>query len=265
MNLHARSVDVVIPVYNGANTISVAIESVIKQKGVSIENIYVINDGSVDNTLDVLTSLAIPNLKVITIKNGGVSNARNLGISLCSSEWIAFLDADDYWLESKLNHQLNLANIHQVDFVCCSVGNPNINDDSVITSNSFFKGNFIATSSVILRKRLAHSLMPVFNTKMTFAEDYDAWFRILSIARGYFCSEKFIHYEISATPHYKLNKVFLNILRLAIGGLGFIFGSNLPASKKLCLSFVLISGVLWSFLGILRRFLLARWFIKYEK
>lgn len=255
-----KSVDVVMPVYNGANTISVAIESVLRQKSVLINNIFIINDGSTDSTLEVLSYLAIPNLKVINIKNAGVSNARNIGINLCSAEWIAFLDADDYWYESKLHHQLNLADIHQVDFVCCSVGNDCANDNLIITSDSLFKGNFIATSSVIIKKELAQDMMPLFNKKMTFAEDYDAWFRVLSMSKGYFSSEKLIHYEISTTPHYKLNIVFKNMGRLISSCIRFIFSSNFSYQRKVYLFFVLMNGVSWSILGILKRFFLAKWF-----
>lgn len=265
MSLCSESVDVIIPVYNGSSTILTAVNSVFKQKKVVLGNVFVINDGSTDNTLDVLKSLPDPRLKVISINNSGVSYARNFGISLCSSDWIAFLDADDYWFDSKLYDQLKIANAYQVEFVCCSVGNLNSKDDSVIDSASLIRGNYIATSSVLLRKQLAQRVGSVFNVEMTFAEDYEAWFKLLSISKGYFSSEKLIHYDISALPRYKLKNIFFSMLCLELSCIKFLLRTNLSLFKKLRLILILSIGVFLSFMGILKRFLMAFWFAKYEK
>lgn len=265
MSLYNQPVDVVIPVFNGANSILAAVNSVLNQKNVLLGNVFIINDGSTDNTLDVLGFIRDSHIKVISIPNSGVSYARNLGISFCNSNWIAFLDADDYWFESKLYNQLKIANTNQVDFICGSTGNINRNNDSVINSSSLLLGNYIVTSSVLMKRQLAHRVESVFNVGLTFAEDYDAWFKLLSISKGYFSSEKLFYYHISETPHYKLKDIFFNMLSLELSCLKFLLNSNLSLFTKFRLFFVLTIGVSFSFLGIIKRFLIAFGFIKYEK
>ncbi len=85
-------VSVIIPAYNAEKYIEIAVNSVLKQSYPNIE-IIVINDGSTDNTLDVLSRF--PNIVVISTENKGVSNARNMGIEASKGEYISFLDADD--------------------------------------------------------------------------------------------------------------------------------------------------------------------------
>ena len=88
---------VIIPVYNGEKFIDNAIGSVISQTYSDFE-VIIINDGSKDNTAAVLDKYACnPKITVINQENGGVSKARNNGISHASGSHIVFLDADDVW------------------------------------------------------------------------------------------------------------------------------------------------------------------------
>ena len=93
-------ITVVIPVYNCDKYLRRAIDSVLKQESNEYE-LILINDGSVDNSLNICLEYSKnDNVKVIDIKNSGVSNARNLGIKKASGEYIIFLDADDYFNEN---------------------------------------------------------------------------------------------------------------------------------------------------------------------
>lgn len=96
-------ISVIIPAYNASQYIERAIESVLEQTRPADE-IIVVNDGSQDNTGDIVRNYAD---KVILIEqaNKGVSCARNAGIEAATSDWIAFLDADDEWLPDKLKLQ----------------------------------------------------------------------------------------------------------------------------------------------------------------
>jgi glycosyltransferase involved in cell wall biosynthesis len=71
--------------------------------------IIVVNDGSVDNTLQVLNEYVlahrVKNISIYTTENGGVSRARNYGIKKSRHDWIGFLDADDVWISNKLEIQ----------------------------------------------------------------------------------------------------------------------------------------------------------------
>ena len=87
------TVSVVIPAYNAAWCVRKAIDSVLAQDYRDFE-VIVVNDGSTDDTADVLASYA-NTIRVIDQPNGGMSNARNAGIRAACGEFIAFLDSDD--------------------------------------------------------------------------------------------------------------------------------------------------------------------------
>lgn len=84
-----------VPVYNGANTITKTIDSILAQTK-AFEQVIVYNDGSTDETKEVIDNLSLPPyFTVIHAKNGGVSRARNQIISLTKTDYLCFLDGDD--------------------------------------------------------------------------------------------------------------------------------------------------------------------------
>ena len=97
-------VSVVIAAYNYGRFLAEAIESVQRQTITDLE-IIVIDDGSTDETPEVLAAISDPRLRVRRIQNGGESVARNTGLEMARGEFIAFLDADDRWLPTKLERQ----------------------------------------------------------------------------------------------------------------------------------------------------------------
>lgn len=101
-----ESVSVVIPAFNAERFIREAIESVLAQTHPPSE-VVVVDDGSVDDTAAV--AAAFPGVVVQTIPRSGVSVARNLGVASTRGEFVAFLDADDYWRPEKLMLQVQLA------------------------------------------------------------------------------------------------------------------------------------------------------------
>lgn len=100
--MHLPLLSIIIPVFNAEETIGRAIKSVLNQPMINFE-LILINDGSSDNSLAEMNQFAAnPRVRVITIKNSGVSYARNLGIEHSKGEYITFLDADDYYIENSL-------------------------------------------------------------------------------------------------------------------------------------------------------------------
>ncbi len=96
-------VSIIIPVYNGAKFVKDAIESVLAQTYKDYE-IIVVNDGSTDNTEEVLRPYIDKGLiRYFYQENKGVSAARNKGINEARGEYVAFLDADDVWLPEFLH------------------------------------------------------------------------------------------------------------------------------------------------------------------
>jgi len=99
-----RSVAVIIPVRNGAQTVAQAVNSVLSQTHPATE-IIVIDDNSSDSTLEILGKFG-SKIKVLKGFGLGAGPARNVGIEAATSEYVAFLDADDIWIPEKLESQL---------------------------------------------------------------------------------------------------------------------------------------------------------------
>jgi glycosyltransferase involved in cell wall biosynthesis len=95
------SISVVIPLYNKAPHIAKTLESVLRQDSAPDE-IIVVDDGSTDGSDQIVERLAAGGIKLIRQKNQGVSTARNAGVQEAKSEYVALLDADDYWYPNHL-------------------------------------------------------------------------------------------------------------------------------------------------------------------
>ena len=97
-NLTTPKVSVIMPVYNSKQFLPEAIESVLKQSMSDFELILV-NDGSTDGSAEVCDKYADTDgrIRVIHKKNGGVCSARNVGIDASRSEYVTFIDNDDYY------------------------------------------------------------------------------------------------------------------------------------------------------------------------
>jgi len=104
------TITVVIPLYNKKNTIVRALDSVLNQQ-VLPDRIIVVNDGSKDGSEKEVENLNHPLITLVHQENKGVSAARNKGIEVAKSEWIAFLDADDYWCETFIKEIFNLIKV----------------------------------------------------------------------------------------------------------------------------------------------------------
>ncbi|HOA81558.1 MAG TPA: glycosyltransferase family 2 protein, partial [Defluviitaleaceae bacterium] len=122
---------VVIPLYNKELSIGNTIQSVLDQTYQEFE-IVVVNDGSTDNSLQIVEQINDPRIRIINKPNGGVSSARNRGIKEAKSEWIALLDGDDLWTPNYLIEMKNLINdFHNNKFFGCNfstIENGNINE-----------------------------------------------------------------------------------------------------------------------------------------
>ena len=121
-------ISVIIPVYNAAKTIGRCIESVV----LSVERvtkdyeIICVDDGSTDNSLEMLTTLAEGNPKLIVLhqQNAGAASARNRGLEVAQGDFIAFNDADDEWCEFHV--ALLLAAFTAYPEVCCVSANHDV-------------------------------------------------------------------------------------------------------------------------------------------
>ena len=97
-------VSCIVPVYNGECYLAETLDSIVAQTHQPVE-IFVIDDGSTDRTAAVAASFG-PRVQYCWQENAGEAAARNRGLSLAQSEFVAFLDADDLWHPEKLDRQI---------------------------------------------------------------------------------------------------------------------------------------------------------------
>lgn len=116
------TVSIVVPVYNNAKYLKQCLDSLINQTFKDIE-IICINDGSKDNSLEILENYAKKDerIRVINKENQGQSIARNLGIQLAKGEYIGFVDSDD-WADKEMFEKLyKNAKLYDSDIAMCSI------------------------------------------------------------------------------------------------------------------------------------------------
>lgn len=108
---------VIIPLYNKSDFITETLLSVQKQTFNDFE-VIIVNDGSTDNSLEVLEQFCDNRIQIINQANLGASTARNNGVKKANAKWIALLDADDIWYENHLEELHNsIQKLSEVDIV----------------------------------------------------------------------------------------------------------------------------------------------------
>lgn len=112
-------VSVIVPVYNAEKWISKCLDSLVSQTVFEQMEIVIIDDGSMDRSGVIIDNYVQKYGNVICrhIKNGGVSKARNVGLDICGGEYVAFVDADDYF-DSNFIENLLVAMDSQFDITC---------------------------------------------------------------------------------------------------------------------------------------------------
>ena len=179
-------ISAVIPVYNRAEMVRRAIESVLNQTILPME-IIVVNDGSTDDTPTILNQYA-NRIQIINQENNGVSSARNTGIKAASGEWVAFLDSDDEWLPDRIENGLKFHEqnpqyrIFQSEEIWIRRGK-RVNKKKIHQKygGRIFKQCLplcIVSPSAVLIETSLFNEMGYFDEKMTVCEDYDLWLRI---------------------------------------------------------------------------------------
>lgn len=114
--LQFPKISIIIPCYNTANFITATLDAVFQQDFKNIE-VIVVNDGSTDNTLEILQNSPYI-FELLNNKNQGVSTSRNQGMSIATGEYILFLDADDLLPPHFLSSRLQLLIEEQTDVSC---------------------------------------------------------------------------------------------------------------------------------------------------
>uniref|UniRef100_UPI00124E555A glycosyltransferase family 2 protein n=1 Tax=Acinetobacter seifertii TaxID=1530123 RepID=UPI00124E555A len=180
MEENSLLISVVIPMYNASNTIVDVLNSVKEQTLKCNYEVLVVNDGSKDNSKDVVEKYITENkdFNVILINkpNGGVSTARNAGLSQSKGDLIAFLDSDDKWFSNKLEKQLNILKEHpEIDLLGCAFDGLYLKNEpdgkllKIEINNLIFK-NYFQPSTVIMKKKVFKEI-GYFDENQKYAEE----------------------------------------------------------------------------------------------
>ncbi len=205
------TIDVIIPVFNGEKYIREAVQSVLLQT-YPPQKIYIIDDGSTDNTAKVVRDLiknSTTKIEYLYLSHKGVSKARNTGILKSSAAYIAFLDADDVWLPTKLEKQVNmLLTQPDVAFIHCKF---NYTDRDLLPHKTFLADKYfikplegdssteifmqepwISCSSVLVKKQLLLEI-GLFDELLSYGEDADLFIRLAQVTHFGFVNEIMVH------------------------------------------------------------------------
>lgn len=201
------SIDVVVPAFNAGAFLERAIDSVEATRHSGV-HVYIVDDGSTDATRELAHAIAARASLPCTVlshpgnANLGVSASRNLGLASGSAEWVAFLDADDYYLphrfealEKILAQRDDIDGVYETsevrldDPMASGAAATFLRDharfgitrplESECLLNELLRGSSWTTSAITLRRSLLHTT-GVFDAKKRIAEDCDLWFRAVA-------------------------------------------------------------------------------------
>lgn len=139
----SEKISIIVPAYNSENSIIRCINSIRNQTYNNLE-IIVVDDGSTDNTAEIVSKISNQDcrVKLISISNGGVSHARNIGIENSNGDYITFVDSDDTIDSEMYENLVELMRNHNAQIAHCSYKNCNENGD--VTSKVGDSGKEIA-------------------------------------------------------------------------------------------------------------------------
>ena len=202
--IEKEKVSIIVPMYNAEKFIGKTIESVLAQTYQNWE-MLIMNDVSTDNSLAIVSLYAKKDerIKIVnTEKNVGVVKGRNFLIDLASGKYIAFLDADDYWHNEKLEKQIKFmkeknASISCTEYTRVKENEEKINDVIIkeeISYNDMLKNNYLGCLTVIYD---AKKIGKRYFKELEKNEDYVLWLEIVKdVNTIYGLKENLAYYRV---------------------------------------------------------------------
>lgn len=142
-----NKISIIVPIYNGENTLKLCLESIKKQTYTNFE-VLLVNDGSIDKSAEICKSYCIEDNRFVYIEkeNGGVSSARNIGLDKMTGSYVAFIDCDDtvssnyleFLLDNMVKHKANIGAV-RFNFIdkCYIVDNESNKNYNIFNKNDF--------------------------------------------------------------------------------------------------------------------------------
>lgn len=151
-------ISVIVPAYNTAKFVGKCIESIQNNSYKNLE-IIIVNDGSADNTADVVSAYAAKDDRIVLInkENGGVSSARNAGIDVANGEYIAFVDSDDYITEDFFEALIKPCIEQGAESACCVYAMVDVDGKVMPDKRLTFEGDRLVAPNEIAINYFAYS------------------------------------------------------------------------------------------------------------
>ena len=143
-------ISIIVGMYNCEHTINKTIKSILNQSFNDFE-LLLIDDGSIDNTLEIIKAFDDQRIKIFEQNNKGISNVRNKGIGLAQGEYICFVDSDDYIEIDYLKELYEYMTNNNLDYVMCNY-NKVINDNKYMMQPTFNENTIITDKQLLINK-----------------------------------------------------------------------------------------------------------------
>lgn len=203
--IEPKMVSVVIANYNMAKYLAEAVRSV-QEQTYRVHEIHVVDDGSSDESREVMESFrGDPRISLHYQPNGGQAKAKNRGIAAATGEYVAFCDADDTWVATKLERQLpcfdqdpQIGVVHS-NFVLTrpdgsEIGTPSRRYYDGWVSGRLLVDNFVNGMASVVRRE-CFDRVGLFDETLPMGIDYDLWLRISPYYKFHFIDDKSYRYR----------------------------------------------------------------------
>lgn len=216
-------VTVIIPAYNAGSFLAGAVESVLAQTYRNLD-VIIVNDGSTDNTQQVAESFIPRGVRVVNQKNMGVGGVRNTGIKIANGEYIAFLDADDFYLPEKIEKSVRFLQEHpEFDLMYCNMNHYYEEEPDVLYQHRepFYSGEvfeklldgFFGQLDTVLIPKKCFDKVGLYDESSKHSEEWDVHLRL-------------------ARAGYRFGFLDENLVRIRISKSSWSRFSNQPGQKQ---------------------------------
>lgn len=181
---------VIVPVYNAAALIDRCLDSIFNQKTRYAFEVILVDDGSTDNSVELIKARKETNIRLFQQKNAGPSVARNKGVELAQGRYVTFIDADDYWEDTFFEKTIGFLEVHK-ECIAVSVGQNHLTVSGNFTApqclkdygqpvvlDDFFsfwaKWMHVCTGSIMIRSEYAKKTGGQ-RTELRITEDLEYW------------------------------------------------------------------------------------------
>lgn len=209
---------IITPTYNRANKIELTIQTVLSQTFIDFEYI-IVDDGSIDNTKEVVESIKDQRIKYYRKKNGERGAARNFGTGKSSGKYVFFLDSDDS-ISTQFLHLVHedLTKGHYPEWYHARFSTIDENGKTLYSKpiikpsiHQKIKNRNYFASSVFLRKDIAHEYQFIENPAFNFGEDWYLWLRLNERFKLHY-SNKINYFQIRESDRSTFNVSDVNDL-----------------------------------------------------